>query len=124
MCWTSSDGGALCSYGFVLDRVVHAATRTPQVKNPVEATRFTPSYGDRFWLKALSILIVRCMRNIFIFLSDSCREASKKFVHGESSINSLSQWKLFDFLHFIWSLSEPSSSIVSSWVQTTEPSSS
>lgn len=59
----------------------------------------------------LSEDIVRCMKNIFISLSDSCREASRNnpSMGNQQSIPSPSGISAF------WSLSEPSS--ISSWVQ-------
>lgn len=61
----------------------------------------------------LSEDIVRCMRNIFISLSDSCREASRTTpsAAGESQRSGPSPSGIAAF----WSLSEPSS--ISSWVQ-------
>ncbi|KAK3131218.1 hypothetical protein QOZ80_6BG0503620 [Eleusine coracana subsp. coracana] len=61
----------------------------------------------------LSEDIVRCMRNIFISLSDSCREASKNSsMENQQSIPSPSgNYSISAF----WSLSEPTS--ISSWVQ-------
>ncbi|KAF7103274.1 hypothetical protein CFC21_104279 [Triticum aestivum] len=62
----------------------------------------------------LSEDIVRCMRNIFISLSDSCREASRttpSSAAGESQRAGPSPSGIAAF----WSLSEPSS--ISSWVQ-------
>ncbi|KAF0932671.1 hypothetical protein E2562_011969 [Oryza meyeriana var. granulata] len=61
----------------------------------------------------LSEDIVRCMKNIFISLSDSCREASRtpsteKQQSGPSPSGNYS-------ISAFWSLSEPSS--ISSWVQ-------
>uniref|UniRef100_A0A453SNL6 DUF547 domain-containing protein n=1 Tax=Aegilops tauschii subsp. strangulata TaxID=200361 RepID=A0A453SNL6_AEGTS len=58
--------------------------------------------------------IVRCMRNIFISLSDSCREASRAAnpsAAGEGQRAGPSPSGIAAF----WSLSEPSS--ISSWVQ-------
>ncbi|CAN6215711.1 unnamed protein product [Urochloa humidicola] len=62
----------------------------------------------------LSEDIVRCMRNIFISLSDSCRDSSRNSsMENQQSIPSPSgNYSISAF----WSLSEPSSSI-SSWVQ-------
>ncbi|CAN6200585.1 unnamed protein product [Urochloa humidicola] len=61
----------------------------------------------------LSEDIVRCMRNIFISLSDSCRDSSKNSsMENQQSIPSPSgNYSISAF----WSLSEPSS--ISSWVQ-------
>ncbi|TVU07707.1 hypothetical protein EJB05_41073, partial [Eragrostis curvula] len=61
----------------------------------------------------LSEDIVRCMRNIFISLSDSCREASRNSsMENQQSIPSPSgNYSISAF----WSLSEPSA--ISSWVQ-------
>ncbi|VAI78905.1 uncharacterized protein LOC125524043 [Triticum urartu] len=62
----------------------------------------------------LSEDIVRCMRNIFISLSDSCREASRASnpsAAGEGQRAGPSPSGIAAF----WSLSEPSS--ISSWVQ-------
>ncbi|OQU77029.1 hypothetical protein SORBI_3010G254700 [Sorghum bicolor] len=61
----------------------------------------------------LSEDIVRCMRNIFISLSDSCRDSSKNSsMENQQSIPSpTGNYSISAF----WSLSEPSS--ISSWVQ-------
>ncbi|WVZ78614.1 hypothetical protein U9M48_026297 [Paspalum notatum var. saurae] len=61
----------------------------------------------------LSEDIVRCMRNIFISLSDSCRDSSRNpSVENQQSVPSPSgNYSISAF----WSLSEPSS--ISSWVQ-------
>ncbi|KAL6873883.1 hypothetical protein ACP4OV_013965 [Aristida adscensionis] len=61
----------------------------------------------------LSEDIVRCMRNIFISLSDSCREASRNSsTENQQSIPSPSgNYSISAF----WALSEPTS--ISSWVQ-------
>jgi hypothetical protein len=62
----------------------------------------------------LSEDIVRCMRNIFISLSDSCREASRAASTNPSSAAERSVPSPSGISAF-WSLSEPSS--ISSWVQ-------
>ncbi|KAJ1260769.1 hypothetical protein BS78_10G257200 [Paspalum vaginatum] len=61
----------------------------------------------------LSEDIVRCMRNIFISLSDSCRDSSRNpSMENQQSVPSPSgNYSISAF----WSLSEPSS--ISSWVQ-------
>lgn len=61
----------------------------------------------------LSEDIVRCMRNIFISLSDSCRDSSRNSsMENQQSLPSPSgNYSISAF----WSLSEPSS--ISSWVQ-------
>jgi len=61
----------------------------------------------------LSEDIVRCMRNIFISLSDSCRDSSRNSsMENQQSIPSpTGNYSISAF----WSLSEPSS--ISSWVQ-------
>ncbi|KAL5224517.1 hypothetical protein ABZP36_011156 [Zizania latifolia] len=61
----------------------------------------------------LSEGIVRCMKNIFISLSDSCREASRtsSMEKQQSGPSPSGNYSISAF----WSLSEPSS--ISSWVQ-------
>ncbi|KAE8802240.1 hypothetical protein D1007_22118 [Hordeum vulgare] len=62
----------------------------------------------------LSEDIVRCMRNIFISLSDSCREASRATNHSAAAEGQRAGPSPSGIAAF-WSLSEPSS--ISSWVQ-------
>ncbi|KAF8686962.1 hypothetical protein HU200_043240 [Digitaria exilis] len=61
----------------------------------------------------LSEDIVRCMRNIFISLSDSCRDSSRNssMENQQSVLSPSGNYSISAF----WSLSEPSS--ISSWVQ-------
>ncbi|CAM0909748.1 unnamed protein product [Alopecurus aequalis] len=63
----------------------------------------------------LSEDIVRCMRNIFISLSDSCREASRTNSSNRSSAEDQRSVPSPSGIAAFWSLSEPSS--ISSWVQ-------
>uniref|UniRef100_A0ACD6ACF0 Uncharacterized protein n=1 Tax=Avena sativa TaxID=4498 RepID=A0ACD6ACF0_AVESA len=65
----------------------------------------------------LSEEIVRCMRNIFISLSDSCREASRCRTSSNPSSAEIQQRSVPSpsGISAFWSLSEPSS--ISSWVQ-------
>ncbi|KAG8074721.1 hypothetical protein GUJ93_ZPchr0006g44482 [Zizania palustris] len=63
----------------------------------------------------LSEDIVRCMKNIFISLSDSCREASRTCYMEEQQCGPGPSPSGNYAISAFWSLSEPSS--ISSWVQ-------
>uniref|UniRef100_N1QQD7 Ternary complex factor MIP1 leucine-zipper domain-containing protein n=1 Tax=Aegilops tauschii TaxID=37682 RepID=N1QQD7_AEGTA len=108
----------------LLTATFSASDTATDTSNPSRAEKAAPPKLHRqFSVKALggganpnhlSEDIVRCMRNIFISLSDSCREASRAAnpsAAGEGQRAGPSPSGIAAF----WSLSEPSS--ISSWVQ-------